>query len=157
MTGAASPDPLTGGSSGAADAAAELDAAIERAIDALRGVFLWRAARLDLSPPLVMALKHLDEPMPMREMAARLMCDASNVTGVADRLEERGLVERRVDPADRRVKMLARTARGDQVVAEMGRGFAADLPGLSQLDARERREFIRLIDLAFGVFGAPNS
>lgn len=150
MTSTASPNPRIGGSSAGADAAAELDGAIERAIDALRAVFLGRAARLDLSPPLVIALKHLDQPMPMREMAARLMCDASNVTGVADRLEERGLVERRVDPADRRVKLLVRTELGHAVVAELGRGFAADLPGLSRLGEEERRELIRLLDLAFG-------
>src|SRR6202008_610223 len=105
---------------------------------------------LDLSPPLVMALKHLVEPMPMREMAARLMCDASNVTGVADRLEERGLVERRVDPADRRGKLLALTDRGREVGAQLGQGFGEDLQGLRQLKPEERRELIRLLDLAFG-------
>lgn len=155
MTSTATPGPLAQGSSVAAQAGPgveldELDVAIGRAVDALRSVFLGRAARLDLSPPLVMALKHLVEPMPMREMAARLMCDASNVTGVADRLEERGLVERRVDPADRRVKLLALTERGRQVVAQLGQGFADDLPGLSRLTSKERQELIRLLDLAFG-------
>src|SRR5579872_208303 len=32
-----------------------------------------------------------EAPMPMHELAARLVCDASNVTGLADRLEARGL------------------------------------------------------------------
>jgi DNA-binding MarR family transcriptional regulator len=155
MTSTVTPGPLAEGSTVAAEAGPaavldELDAAIGRAIDALRSVFVGRAARLDLSPPLVIALKHLVEPMPMREMAARLMCDASNVTGVADRLEERGLVERRVDPADRRVKLLALTDRGREVVAQLGQGFGEDLPGLSRLTPEERQELIRLLDLAFG-------
>ena len=48
----------------------------------------------------------------MRDLAARLQCDPSNVTFLADRLEERGLVERRPDPSGRRVKLLALTPAG---------------------------------------------
>ena len=33
--------------------------------------------------------------MPMSELAEAMRCDNSNVTGIADRLEDRGLVERR--------------------------------------------------------------
>src|SRR5918997_778495 len=42
------------------------------------------------------------EPLPMRRLAQRLKCEPSNVTGIVDRLESRGLVERRTAPADRR-------------------------------------------------------
>ncbi|KAF4409699.1 MULTISPECIES: MarR family winged helix-turn-helix transcriptional regulator [Streptomyces] len=52
------------------------------------------------------------EPMPMRRIARRLKCEPSNVTGIVDRLEARGLVERRPDPSDRRVKLAAVTDRG---------------------------------------------
>jgi DNA-binding MarR family transcriptional regulator len=54
-------------------------------------------------------------PVPMRDLACELRCDASNVTGIIDRLEQRGLVERRAAPTDRRVKSLVVTERGDQV------------------------------------------
>src|ERR671936_590906 len=62
--------------------------------------FMAIASEFELSPPQVMALRHLDpnEPKPMSELAAALRCDNSNVTGIVDRLEDRGLVERR--PAD---------------------------------------------------------
>src|ERR687884_1681662 len=43
-----------------------------------------------------------DRPLPMSALADRLFCDASNVTGIADRLEGRGLVERRAGAGDRR-------------------------------------------------------
>ena len=43
----------------------------------------------------------------MSSLAELLVCDASNITGIADRLEARGLVERRSVGADRRVKTLA--------------------------------------------------
>ena len=52
------------------------------------------------------------EPMPMRKIAQKLKCEPSNVTGIVDRLETRGLVERRPDPADRRVKLAAATEKG---------------------------------------------
>ena len=48
----------------------------------------------------------------MRELAQALACDNSNVTGIVDRLEARGLVERRASTDDRRVKMLVVTEAG---------------------------------------------
>ena len=48
----------------------------------------------------------------MRKLAQKLKCEPSNVTGIVDRLEARGLVERRPDPADRRVKLAAATDEG---------------------------------------------
>src|SRR6478735_4521406 len=72
------------------------------------------ASEFELSPPQVHALRLLDpdEPKPMSELAERLHCDNSNVTGIVDRLEDRGLVERRPAEHDRRVKMLAITPAG---------------------------------------------
>jgi DNA-binding MarR family transcriptional regulator len=51
-------------------------------------------------------------PMSMRSLADGLGCDASNVTGIVDRLEARGLVERHPSSHDRRVKELALTPAG---------------------------------------------
>jgi MarR family transcriptional regulator, organic hydroperoxide resistance regulator len=50
--------------------------------------------------------------MSMRSLADCLGCDASNVTGIVDRLEGRGLVERRPSRNDRRVKELVLTPAG---------------------------------------------
>ncbi|MFF4171894.1 MarR family winged helix-turn-helix transcriptional regulator [Streptomyces sp. NPDC001744] len=52
------------------------------------------------------------EPLPMRRIAQKLKCEPSNVTGIVDRLEARGLVERRAAPDDRRVKLAAPTDEG---------------------------------------------
>jgi DNA-binding MarR family transcriptional regulator len=51
-------------------------------------------------------------PMPMRQIAQTLSCEPSNITGIVDRLEIRGLVERQPDPADRRIKRVAATDAG---------------------------------------------
>src|ERR1700741_3817252 len=66
----------------------------------------------DLFPPQLLVLKTLDRPRPMREVAATMGCDSSNLTGITDRLEERGLVMRTADPDDRRVKRLVLTDDG---------------------------------------------
>ncbi|WP_171161811.1 MarR family winged helix-turn-helix transcriptional regulator [Streptomyces sp. I05A-00742] len=52
------------------------------------------------------------EPLPMRRIARKLKCEPSNVTGIVDRLAARGLVERRPDPDDRRIKLAAATDAG---------------------------------------------
>jgi DNA-binding MarR family transcriptional regulator len=86
-------------------------------VDRLRGAFETAAAAFDLSVAQAKALRHVvgAGPVPMRDLACRLRCDASNVTGIIDRLEQRGLVERRAAPADRRVKSLVATPRGDEM------------------------------------------
>ncbi|WP_030218281.1 MarR family winged helix-turn-helix transcriptional regulator [Streptomyces sp. NRRL WC-3626] len=74
------------------------------------------------------------EPLPMRKLAQRLKCEPSNVTGIVDRLESRGLVERRPDPGDRRVKLAAATPEGRRVARSLRESlnFAREpLAGLS--------------------------
>lgn len=72
------------------------------------------AAEFDVSPAQVHALRALEPgtEVPMGRLARALGCDASNVTGIVDRLERRGLVERRARQQDRRVRVLVITGRG---------------------------------------------
>ncbi len=58
------------------------------------------------------ALRSVDGPMPMKDLATCMDIDPSYVTLVADRLEELGLIERQPHPTDRRVKNLVLTAKG---------------------------------------------
>src|SRR3954447_20755363 len=76
--------------------------------------FLAVASEFDLSPPQVRALGVLDpsRPVPMSELADALHCDNSNVTGIVDRLEDRGLVERRSATHAGRLKSLGVPPRG---------------------------------------------
>ncbi|WP_367125594.1 MarR family winged helix-turn-helix transcriptional regulator [Streptomyces phytohabitans] len=86
------------------------------------------------------------EPAPMRHVARQLKCEPSNVTGIVDRLEARGLVERRPDPSDRRVKVAAATEEG-RVTADVLRDaldFAREpLAGLTSLERRMLRDLLR--------------
>jgi MarR family transcriptional regulator, organic hydroperoxide resistance regulator len=74
----------------------------------------WSALcqELDLTPSQGMALRSLERPLPMSTLAEALACDASNVTGIVDKLESRGLIARRGADHDRRVKMLCITELG---------------------------------------------
>src|SRR6266478_3342593 len=75
------------------------------------------AAGLDLSPAQCHVL-HLIEParpIPMGQLAETLACDASNVTGLVDRLESRGLVRRHPSTEDRRVKVFELTPAGSRL------------------------------------------
>jgi len=116
----------------------------------LRQRFTERAAEFDLSFAQVMALRMLDDPIPMRDLADRLCCDASNVTSIVDRLESRGLVERRPDPVDRRVKQLVLTDAGDKLRRQHRENLVADLPLLQDLSADERRQLAHLLRRAVG-------
>ena len=71
----------------------------------------------------------------MSSLAGMLFCDASNVTGIVDRLEARGLIERRPAAQDRRVKLLALTPAGEQV--------RATVPPDDPAAARDRRAAAR--------------
>jgi len=58
-------------------------------------------------------------PLTMTELGQRLMVSGGNMTGLTDRLEREGLVERRNDPADRRVQRISLTPRGRALFTEM--------------------------------------
>src|SRR3954469_25823498 len=103
-------------------------------------------AEYGLKPPMVFALQELDEPKPMGRIAQILQCDSSNVTWITDRLEERGLVERRADPRDRRVKLIALTEDGRRVRDEISSRLSeppAEVLALSKADQRVLRDVLR--------------
>ncbi len=78
------------------------------------------------------------EPLPMRKLANRLKCEPSNVTGIVDRLEARGLVERRPDPADRRVKLAVATEEGRRVAKGLRESLRFAREPLAGLAEEER-------------------
>jgi DNA-binding MarR family transcriptional regulator len=106
-------------------------------------------AECDLSPAQyhVLHLMEPDRPIPMRKLAEMLGCDASNVTGLIDRLEARGLVQRRPSPEDRRVKALALTATGAQLRAELLKGMTRRELPLSRLSAEDQRTLVRILQM----------
>ncbi|MET9563973.1 MULTISPECIES: MarR family winged helix-turn-helix transcriptional regulator [Streptomyces] len=78
------------------------------------------------------------EPLPMRRLAQKLKCEPSNVTGIVDRLEARGLAERRPDPSDRRVKLAAVTEEGRAVARSLRLSLRFAREPLAGLSREER-------------------
>lgn len=106
-------------------------------------------ARFDLSAAHAAALLRLDTPLSQRELAERLKYDASNITGIVDTLEQRGLVERQIDPHDRRVRRLVVTDEGSRVLAHLRACFeTASL--VDRLDPAEQAQLRALLTKAVG-------
>jgi DNA-binding MarR family transcriptional regulator len=103
-----------------------------------------------LTPPLFGTLNALEHPRSMGEVAERLACDASYVTGLADRLEEMDLAERRPDPADRRVKQLVLTERGRRVRHEVRAAMGSTYDLIPELDDDDVRDLTRLLRKILG-------
>jgi DNA-binding MarR family transcriptional regulator len=124
----------------------DLDEVWARVAQTMQQVWLTAVEGLNLSPPLAGALNALQTPVPMRDLAQTFQCDASYITAIADRLEERGFAERRADPTDRRIKLLALTPTGHDVRKALQRLRA---PGMERLTSREQATLATLLNKAF--------
>jgi DNA-binding MarR family transcriptional regulator len=111
----------------------------------MRRYFDETAARFDLPPASAKALLRLDEPIPMNSLATALQCDRSNVTGLIDSLETRGLVERQVSDRDRRVKHVVVTPRGARVRRQLHKRLFENTPVLRGLSQTEQRTLYTLL------------
>jgi MarR family transcriptional regulator, organic hydroperoxide resistance regulator len=133
-------------------AAAEAWGLLMRLFHDHRRRFMAIAQEFELAPQQIAALKALGErgSIPMSELAGELHCDTSNVTGIVDRLEQRGLVVRRSAPHDRRVKLLELTARGVELGSEVGRRMSRPPPELAALPAADQRALRDTLRRAFG-------
>ena len=88
-------------------------------------------------------------PASMSTLATTLTCDASNMTGIVDRLEKRGLVRREPSPSDRRVKNVLLTEEGEQVIDVIRGKMNKTLAGLSRLSEQEQDTLYALLERAF--------
>ena len=112
-----------------------------------RGQLPVLAAALELSPAQCHVLYVIEpgKPVPMKQLAASLSCDASNVTGLVDRLESRGLIRRQPGREDRRVKELDLTPTGARLRAELVARMSTPPAAIGRLSARDQRELERIL------------
>ncbi len=109
------------------------------------------SASFDLTPQQAWALRQLavDRPLVMSELADALGCDASNVTAIADRLEGRGLVERRSSEQDRRVKALVLTPAGRELEQQLWeRMCTAPPPSITNLSTADQENLRAILQRA---------
>jgi DNA-binding MarR family transcriptional regulator len=105
------------------------------------------AAELQLSPAQCHVLRLIEpgRPIPMGQLAETLACDASNVTGLVDRLESRGLVRRRPSAEDRRVKVLDLTPNGARLRTLLLDRMTTPPATIRRLSVREQRTLVRIL------------
>jgi DNA-binding MarR family transcriptional regulator len=81
------------------------------------------------------------EGIPMNTLSNLLLCDASNVTGIVDRLLTQGYIKREESPKDRRVKMISLTPEGEILRKALLEEIAHyEIPELSRLTQAQRAE-----------------
>src|SRR5262249_18967112 len=107
--------------------------------------FLIAASELDLHPAQAGALLQLADPLPMNELAYRLVCDHSNLTRLIDPLEAPRLVQRRPHLDDRRVKHVVLTDDGRELRDQMLDRVARPTPGFEGLTDEEQRQLAGLL------------
>ncbi|WP_083948136.1 MarR family winged helix-turn-helix transcriptional regulator [Thermobifida cellulosilytica] len=129
--------------------ARELAELLVRVAEESKAVFARTAGEIGLPAHLARAVASLDGPMPMRELADRLACDRSNITGIADQLEQRGLAER-TPGRDRRVKLLQLTPAGRRLRADIADRVSNSALVLQRLDDAQRAQLRPLLQALLG-------
>jgi len=117
---------------------------VKRAIRAVGEDLGLSIAQLDVLRQL-----HAHGPTPMRRLAETMNCEASNLTGLVDKLEKRGLVARQDHPSDRRVRLLALTEEGAGVSRQMWADVTSRCPFMS-LSSDDRIRLDRLLRESVG-------
>jgi MarR family transcriptional regulator, 2-MHQ and catechol-resistance regulon repressor len=118
------------------------------AITTLKSISNERVLRLGLSMAqlnILYTLKRCGE-VPMSRLAEMLNVSLSSATGLIDRIEERGLVERSRVPEDRRIVLIRVTAAGERLLGELD-GLSDEL--LRSVLGRLRRSELVAIGSAF--------
>jgi len=106
-------------------------------------------AEYDLTVQLAFALQVIArEGITMRTLADELACDASNATGLVDRLEARGLLERRTSEADRRVKRLVLTPAGRRLSDKVEALMLHPPPAIAALSSADQKTLREILDRA---------
>jgi len=106
-------------------------------------------AEFGLTSIQAITLLLIDEhrPRPMKSFCQLYHCDASNITGIVDGLEKKGLVSRQNDPDDRRIKIICLEAAGKQlqqsIITRLDEvnGFL-----FNPLDETEKQQFIHIVE-----------
>jgi len=95
----------------------------------------------------MLAILNVDDPQNVRDLAARLRVDRSTATRMCDRLVTSGLIERTIDPSDRRAVLTALTAEGRKVVEAVTRARRDNVARLLQsLPPARRGQLVDLLD-----------
>jgi DNA-binding MarR family transcriptional regulator len=115
----------------------------------LRDPIAQMCEKLSLTAPQVHAIMWLghDGALPMRDLAQRVGISVQTVTGVVDRLEHHGYVQRARDEKDRRVVHVTLTRQGSTMFRRLDEQIIRNLAmGLGVLEPGERETLFKLVE-----------
>src|SRR5438874_9233138 len=86
-------------------------------------------------------------PLPINEIGKKVLLTSGSITVAVDRLETKGLVERRAHDTDRRAKIVHLTKEGRKLITRAYADHAADLERITfaSMTMAERKTVIRLL------------
>jgi MarR family 2-MHQ and catechol resistance regulon transcriptional repressor len=86
-------------------------------------------------------------PLPVNEIGKKVLLTSGSITVAVDRLETKGLVERRAHGTDRRTRIVHLTKEGRKLITRVYANHAADMERLASasLKRSERKTLIRLL------------
>lgn len=115
------------------------------------------AMGLGLSAFQAMTMLFIDpaRPRPMSEVAATIGCGPSNLTGIIDKLEARGLVKRRPGQGDRRVKEVSLTRAGQAFRNRLLARIREPAPWMRALSVEDQRTLVQIFKKAVAAAPAP--
>jgi DNA-binding MarR family transcriptional regulator len=116
--------------------------------------FLPLVRELDLRPATFGALRLLEEPRTMSQLADLLHCDNSNVTGIVDNLEERDLAIRYPSEVDRRIKVVELTVKGEILMRRVRRELAKPPEWVKALSAEDQAQLRGILQRAVEIENA---
>jgi MarR family transcriptional regulator, organic hydroperoxide resistance regulator len=124
------------------DLGREIWSLLHRLFQAGRPAMMAICQEYELTPPQAFLLRYLEpeKPVAMNALAEALGCDASNITGLVDKLEARNLLKRQSDPADRRVKMIVVTEAGTAFRKKLLARLLEPPAALNSLPEAEKRQ-----------------
>jgi MarR family 2-MHQ and catechol resistance regulon transcriptional repressor len=86
-------------------------------------------------------------PLPVNEIGRKVLLTSGSITVAIDRLETKGLVERRAHGTDRRARIVHLTREGRKLITRIYADHAADMEKLAaaSLSKSERKTLIGLL------------
>ena len=86
-------------------------------------------------------------PLPVNEIGKKVLLTSGSITSAVDRLEDKGLVQRRAHNTDRRAKIVHLTKEGKKLITTLYANHAADMERLASasLTKKDRETLIRLL------------
>ena len=93
-----------------------------------------------------LCLLNADQAIPMNSLSDMLYCDASNVTGIVDKLFNQKYIKREENPHDRRAKMITLTPKGAKLCEKITENLSSYQPEtFKEFSDQEKQQLLTLL------------